>query len=758
MQQHPVVKELVLVGGGHSHALFIRQWAMRPVPGIRLTLISQSVLTPYSGMLPGLIAGHYEVEDVHIDLARVCQWAGIRFYKSTVTALELDARRVILHDRPPVSFDVLSLDTGSTPDLTVKGAAEYSVPVKPVSSFYTRWQQILNRTTQATEQDDYAVGVVGSGAGGFELIMAMHHALSKTGCICHWFLRGQTAIKDRSPRAGRLALKTARNAGVVVHTDFGVVDIAPENGLANRVRLLATDGGQVSLNDIIWCTAAAAPDWPAKAGLALDERGFVATNCYLQSTSHPCVFATGDIGTQLETPSEKAGVYAVRQAPILFKNVLQLLIEGSVAKLHTYRPQTDFLSLMATGGKHAIASRGALVLQGDWVWRWKNRIDTRFMDQFAHLPPMRATKIGFKIPDQLLMGSGLQVSDLDTNAMRCNGCGAKIGDALLDRVMASMQITPVDGVLKGIAEAEDTAQFVTSGCAVVQSVDQLRMMVDDPYIFGKISAYHALSDVFTTDAIPHTAQVLVSLPLAGDAVTGRELSQVMLGVLDALNTQNCALIGGHTAEASDFSVGLVINALQAPSKQASTRETSTTMVGDCLILTKPIGIGVMLAGHMRALAKGLDVHNALDIMQQSNGVAGEIFSRYQSPLLTDVTGFGLLGHLHRLLRKTPWRGAIQLDRVPMLTGAFALTEIGVHSSLWRHNKQMIDVFNGASALPSAWQWLLCDPQTSGGLLGVVPVEHRDAVLAELHAAGYRHASDIGIITDKAEHQITVAID
>jgi len=179
MQHVPILKDIVLVGGGHTHTLVVKKWGMKPLPGVRLTLVSRDVLTPYSGMLPGFIAGHYTREETHIDLAYLCRWAGVRFVEATVNGFNLNAQQVLLDGRPAIEYDVLSVNTGSTPDIdTVPGARDYTVPVKPVHRFEEKWvalQQRMDTPDNSTQK--LSVGVVGAGVGGFELLTSLDEAL-----------------------------------------------------------------------------------------------------------------------------------------------------------------------------------------------------------------------------------------------------------------------------------------------------------------------------------------------------------------------------------------------------------------------------------------------------------------------------------------------------------------------------------------------------------------------------------------------------
>ncbi len=741
MNSVPIVKDVCLVGGGHSHALFLRRWAMQPMPGIRLTLVSSDVRTPYSGMLPGLIAGHYSVDDIHIDLLRLCRWADVRFIEDTITAIDLNARQVKFQQRPGISFDVLSLDTGSTPDLSVPGSKEHVTPVKPVSGFYARWSAVNH---------DARIGVVGSGAGGFELVTAIQHKLRDTTASCQWFLRGEDSISGRPARVSQLAIEAATAAGIDVVKGFDVASV--DSGKLN-----ATDGRVFELDEIIWCTAASGPDWPAKAGLATDHRGFVATNAYLQSTTHPFVFATGDIGTQVPTPSTKAGVFAVRQAPVLFENIRRYLLGGP---LKVYRPQTDFLTLMATGAKHAIACRGPVVIQGDWVWRWKDHIDQSFMEKFRRLPKRVMNASLVKLPDALLE----QIPESSTpSAMLCRGCGAKVGDAILQGVLETLSgsesdTRSINACSLQLSPAEDTAVVDLPATRLVQSVDHINAIVDDPYLLGRIAALHAISDVITLNATVHSAQVIITLPEAFDNVIERDLRLLMSGVVEALSAESCALIGGHTTQGSQLSVGLVVNAtMDAPQPSLSTDIPLNS--GHTLVLTKALGVGILFAALEQAAARGSDVTQAIESMLLSNTQAAKILREHGCTAMTDVTGFGLIGHLKRLLQgmsgnELPCGAALSLEKIPLLAGARSLSQAGYQSSLWGQNKKALVNSIIDDACDPAVLALLSDPQTSGGLLAAVPTERVAECVQALGVAGYGRACSIGHIDVSGTIHIT----
>ncbi|MEA3303295.1 MAG: FAD-dependent oxidoreductase, partial [Pseudomonadota bacterium] len=388
MSNTPVVKNLVLIGGGHSHLSVLMRFAMKPVPGLRLTLITRDLHTPYSGMLPGYIAGHYDYDQTHIDLRKLAQFAGARIYHSEATGLDLDNRLVLSQDRPPVPFDLLSINIGSRPGtLHVPGASELTLPVKPIDTFLSRWDELIQRIVGSTEP--FRLVVVGGGAGGVEMALATQFRLRRQlQQACEPVERlsvslltdSETILPTHNPGVRRRFVRVLHDRGISVHTGHAVCEV--------RETEVVCDGGAVIEADaVLWVTRASAPAWPGDSGLAVDEEGFIQVNDFLQSTSHPGVFAAGDIAAMVNHSRPKSGVFAVRQGPPLAENLRRALHEQ---QLKPFRPQSKFLGLISTGDKYAIASRSNWSVEGAWVWRAKDWIDRRFMRMFGELPKMSA--------------------------------------------------------------------------------------------------------------------------------------------------------------------------------------------------------------------------------------------------------------------------------------------------------------------------------------------------------------------------------
>ncbi|HQS81401.1 MAG TPA: selenide, water dikinase SelD [Thiobacillus sp.] len=745
--ESPVLRDIVLIGGGHSHVVVLRMWAMNPLPGARLTLICTDTDTPYSGMLPGYIAGHYTCDDAHIDVRRLAEFAGARYYRDEVVGIDRAARRVICRTRPPVAYDALSINIGSTPSLAqVPGADAHAVPVKPIRQFNARWLALLERVRGHAGAT--TVAVVGGGAGGVELALAMQYRLRRELTAqgrepdelrMHLLTAGPNILPTHNAAVRRSFESVLKQRDVTLHLDAEVVRVAGDHLETRRGETLQAD-------EIVWVTQAGGAAWLADTGLALDEAGFVQVRNTLQTETDPLIFAAGDCASIIDQPLEKAGVFAVRMGPTLAGNLRRTLLGQS---LKPYRPQRRWLALISTGDQHAIASRGAFYARGDWVWRWKDWIDRRFMLRFSEFPAMpEADK---KPAQQIPLEAAEQTQAISALAMRCGGCGAKVGATVLSRALAQVQPIERDDVLIGLHAPDDAAVLrVPPGKALVHTVDFFRAFVDDPWLFGRIAANHALGDIFAMGAEAQSATAIATVPPGLEDKVEDTLFQMMSGAVSVLNEAGCALVGGHTGEGRELALGFAVNGL-IDETLSGVMAKGGLRPGDVLILTKPIGTGTLFAAHARLQARGRWIDAALVSMQVSSRAAAACLSAHGARACTDLTGFGLLGHLLEMTRAAGVDAELELDALPLLDGAAETVAAGILSSLHPVNTRLRRALrNQKEALDHPNYPLLFDPQTAGGLLAGVPEAAADACLAALHEAGYRQAARIGRVVPQGD--------
>ncbi len=742
----PVLQDIILVGGGHSHVGVLKRFAMNPLPGVRLTLICRDTHTPYSGMLPGYIAGHYDYDDVHIDLSRLAEYCGARFFRDEVMGLDRDGKKVLCRHRPPVPYDLLSINIGSSPNVAqVPGARTHAVPVKPIHAFSARWQSLLERASR--HDGDFNIAVVGAGAGGVELTLAMQYRLieerraqgkSTNGLNFHLFDSAPEILPSHNRRVRATFSRVLAERGVQVHLGEGVTELSAQG-------VITGSGATIAMDEVLWATRASGPSWLNETGLALDPEGFIRVQDTLQSETDPNIFAAGDIAHMIHHPREKAGVFAVRQARPLAENLRRLALGRQP---RPYRPQKRWLALISTGDRYAVAARGNWSTRGQWVWRWKNHIDRSFMRKFGELAAMADRTR--KLPDTAAAPSAEAASQaISAVAMRCGGCGAKVGSSVLTRALASLQPIERDDVLVGLHAPDDAAVVrVPPGKAVVHTVDFFRAFIDDPYVFGKIAANHSLSDLYAMGAEPQSANAIATIPYGIETKVEDTLHQMMAGAIEVLNQAGCALVGGHTGEGQELALGFAVNGFIDPERILG---KDGLRAGDCLILTKPLGTGTLLAAHARLQAKGRWIDNVLATMEASNQKAAQCLVKFGAKGCTDVTGFGLLGHLVEMTR--PSQVDIELDfgALPVLDGAEATVAAGILSSLQPANVRLRRAIRDQQLWVNHHRYpLLFDPQTSGGLLAGVPSQYADDCVAELHALGYKQAARIGRVLPRSD--------
>lgn len=720
----PAPRELVLVGGGHAHVQVLRRLVMAPRADLRVTVVLDRPVAVYSGMVPGVVAGQYAAHEADIEVWPLARRAGARIVDAAATGLDTNAARVLVEGRPPIAYDAVSFDVGATvAGLDVPGVREHAVPTRPIGRFVERMDAAIATLGAAPR-----ILVVGAGAGGVEVAFALRHRTRGEVTLLD---AADTLLAGWTPGLSRRVRAAAAARGITLRTGVRVTRVEP-----GRAHVEGEEPAPFDL--LVWVTGAAPHPWMTTLGLPTDARGFLRVGATLQVPDHPAIFGAGDAVSLDGHALPKAGVYAVRQGPVLTDNLFAYLgatSEGGPA-LRPYVPQRGFLTLLNLGDGVAIGAKGAFAFQGAWAWRWKDRIDRAFLERF------RSVAADDTPTFQPMEGE-----------MVCGGCAAKVGPGELSRALARLDVPEDPSVELGLSRPDDAAVVRTpSGDRVGLTIDAFTAFCDDPWLVGRVAAVNAVNDLYAKGMTPRWALALVGIPDEGPRATEETLFQVMHGARLTLDALGVTLVGGHTLRTDTLQVGFTVAGLA----DGPLRTQDNLVPGDVLVLTRALGTGVLFFAHAAGRARGEWVRTAVARMTRSHRDAAAIAWQFGARAATDVTGFGLAGHLAEMARASGVGARISLAALPVLPGVATLLEQGVRSTFHAQNAAARRHVAGAPAgiMKEPTAEILYDPQTAGGLLFAVPAEAASAVVAALHAVGEVDAAVIGAVKEGTDILLT----
>jgi selenide,water dikinase len=708
----PIVTDIVLVGGGHAHALVLKAWGMRPLPGVRLTVINPEPTAPYSGMLPGHVAGHYSRDALDIDLVRLARFAGARLVIGTASGIDPVARQVTVSDRAPIGYDLLSVDIGIHSRMPeIRGFEPHGIAAKPLDRFADAWGRFV-------EGGGGPVTVIGAGVAGAELALAAAFRLrAETGAAEVTLIDKGDILDGIHPKARARLLAELAKADVQLMPRETIAGISPAG-------VTLASGGVLPSAFTLGVAGARPHGWLADTGLTLRE-GYITVDRHLRSVSHPEVFAAGDCADLAFDTRPKAGVYAVRAAPVLLRN-MRALAMGREDDLLPFRPQRDYLKLISLGSKRALAEKGGVVGAGSMLWRWKDRIDQGFMDKFRDLSPMASPRL----PRELAKGVRETLGDKPM----CGGCGAKLGAGSLKSALSSLPARTRPDVLSD--PGDDAAVLQIGAARQVLTTDHLRGFTNDHALQARIAAIHALGDCWAMGARPQSALATLILPRLSPELQSRWMAEIMAEASAVFAAEGAEIVGGHSSMGDELTIGFTVTGLL----DGPAITLAGARPGDRLLLTKPLGTGVILAAEMQLEAPGHVVAGAWAQMATSSGNAARILAPHATAM-SDVTGFGLAGHLWNICEASGVAARLDQASVPVLPGANDLLATGLRSTIHGANEAAV-----LGAITGLADPILFDPQTSGGLLAAVPADKADQVFRALQDIGVP-AVEIGEITE-----------
>ena len=697
----PYTRDLVLIGGGHAHALVLKAWGMNPLPGARLTLINPGPTAPYTGMLPGYIAGHYRRDELEIDLVRLCRHAGARLIMDSSLDIDQSRHEIILGSRGPVGYDIASINVGITAGLNVPGFSTYGISAKPLNAYADRWNIFKSQVVKGYTTPD--VVVIGGGVAGCELAMAMAYALQAKGISPRvTVIELGSQISGVGSKVQHQILMAMANLGIVIKTGLKVVGVTE-----NQVLL---DGHQpIAATLCVGAAGGVAQDWITQTNLPQKD-GFIKVSSDLGVVGDDALFAVGDCALMANGLLPKAGVFAVRAAPILHHN-MRATLTGK--KRNHWKPQKKYLKLISVGEKSAIAEKMGVAIAGRLMWLWKNKIDRAFMKRLRDFPEM----VSPTVAGELAAG----VAEILATKPLCGGCGAKVGRGILSTALNNIA-QPTHNVLTGVGDDAAVLRQPNGEFQVI-STDHLRSFIDDPELMTRIALVHALGDIWAMGAQPQVGLASIVLPQMSASLQQRTLLEITQVATEVLGAAGAQLVGGHTTMGAELTIGFTVTG----TSKNMPLTVAGAKPGDVLILTRPIGSGVILAADMAGQADGRDVAATLAIMAQMQDREAEVLSPV-AHAMTDVTGFGLAGHVHAICKASGLDASLFRDAIPIYSGARELSDAGVSSTLMPAN-------SSDTPLNGAHDALLYDPQTAGGLLAAVPKKQSAAVIEALIGQG-----------------------
>lgn len=681
-------KRLVLIGAGNAHLLVLKKWAMQPLKEVECLLVTERPTVLYSGMVPGLLAGEYRREEVEIDLVRICRNIGVSLWIDRVVGVT--SHKVLFDSRPSVVADCISINVGSKPKpIEDIGLVPLHIPLKPLNDFIKgieEWEAGIESRL------NNRFWIIGGGGSGVEVSLALKQ---------RW--------RSKSVELGIVAGSSLSTTFETLLKEKGV--ILRRDSLVQKIHadhLELNSGEKLRYEGAVSCTG------PEPIGLQQDGTSprYIAVSDTLTSTEMASVFAVGDCAELDSLGLPKNGVYSVREGQILRDNLWAFFQERP---LKPFKPQKRTLALFNVTDGRALARYGSWEGVSRFNRRLKEWIDRKWVRKFHEL------------------GKSPMPVDRAIPSMLCGGCGAKVAPAVLSSALARLRIERSPSILMGVKDGEDgSVHRPPEGKVEVQTVDFLKGFMNDPFLMGEIAAEHALSDLYAMNAIPFGAQAILAVPPMNAELQEDFIVQVLSGALVALEKSGACLLGGHTTQFDSIGVGFSLTGYADPANLFLKEHLKE---GDSLILTKPLGSGVLLTSLERGLLSGACQVELFKQLRQSNRDASRLCSTYGVQAVTDVTGFGLLGHLAEMCRASGVSAEIRVSDIPVMPGVEDSFRSGIRSTVHAGNQTVLKDVEGRASIPE----VLFDPQTSGGLLIGIRQGCAKGLLELLVSKGYRAA-------------------
>ena len=696
-QEIPINNDLVLIGGGHSHIMLMMELLKKPIQGNRITLISNEIDTPYSGMIPGFIEGIYSWRETHIDLYKLCFKLDIRFIHSEVLEISANNKEIILKNRPKIKFDVLSINIGIQSNYkTIKGALKYCIPVKPISKLSKNFLSEIKKNNN--------IAFIGGGSASVELALGLQKRFKNTKSnLKISIVTGKNGLLSSFPiKTRKIAKQTLQNSQINVIEKVEVTEVQKD-------KLILSDKTILKIDKSILSTNAMAPEWIEKSDIILNSNNFIIVNDKFQ-TNYNYVFAAGDIVDFNNQNLSKSGVFAVKSGKPLAKSI-RGFIQKKVAI--PYKFNKNYLSIIGLSNGLAIATKYNFTFTSRFSFLLKKLIDQQFVKKFnnLNLGNSYTFKNLFKIFNVIIQKNN---GNIPGHQMQCRGCAAKVDFNTLKTTLPKEIITTSEDAIK-----------INNYPKLYQSVDMISSIVSDPYLLGKIAANHAISDIIAVNSKLISALMILQLPYSNSEINSRDLEQVTSGASEVFKLAGCSISGGHTMVGKDKDPVIGFSVI-GEKKSVNKKNLNKLKVNDILILTEKIGSGIIFSGINNDIIDSYYQIEVLNQLSQGNINFSKISDKLKILSMTDITGFGLANHLLNLIKRDKGKTGLTVyaDKIPIFNGVKEALSKNVRSSLFEKNfntAQKDLVYDRENKLIDE---ILYDPQTVGGLAFIIPQEEK----------------------------------
>jgi len=687
LQQTYFNKQLVLIGGGHANVQVLRKLCMNEYKGLNVILISEEYESIYSGMTPGYIKKVYSIENISIDLQRLCFNAGATFIKDKVINLDNANQIIHLNQNPSISYDVLSINSGSISNNQSIKFNEKSniISVKPISSFVSKLKVIDELIEKSSNRK---ISIIGGGVAAFELSFAIYKRYNEN--IFLNIISDQLLAEKNLNQSSINTLKKIAKKLNINLISKKVIDI-------HDSEISLEDGSKIQSELVLLSTGAALPDWVAESNLEMSQN-FIAVNHHLQSLNFKNVFVSGDAASIENFKRPKSGVMAVRQGEILKENLFLYLLKKPLKK---FKPQKNWLYLIGTHKNSAVLNYFNFSFEGKWCWLLKKIIDLNFMKKFS-------------FPEQTNMHKKIhnlsEIND-DIPKMYCQGCGSKVSKNTLVNYLSNQ---------KSNNELSDATEIKFEQDEILQTIDHIKLFKSfNPYDFGIISYLHSQNDILSAGGTVHSLSVSIGVPFSKNLVESFYLEYFMNGIQNEVAKDNAFLVSGHSYQTEEPAITITMNG-----NKTERSNKFLAVEGNLIYLSKPLGTGYLLAAYFQnsKLLSINDFEKLLTYLKKGNKLAAKSGFSCGSQLMTDISGYGLASHLGDICQSSNLSAHIRLNNDILINNKLEILK-NFESSGYKNN--YLSSFNLVDIkVDHPLFKIIFDPQTNGPLLIAIDKEKK----------------------------------